>query len=51
MTRGIETRLDGTTLAVRIPMRLLRRSGRKRIVAPEGSESHRPRSRSPTARW
>ncbi|MGH6895155.1 MAG: hypothetical protein ACREJ5_01205 [Geminicoccaceae bacterium] len=38
MTRGIETRLDGTTLVVRIPMRFQRRGGRKRIVAPDGSE-------------
>jgi hypothetical protein len=33
-----ETRLDGTTLVVRIPMRFQRRGGRKRIVAPDGSE-------------
>jgi hypothetical protein len=38
MTQGIETRLDGDTLVVRIPMRLHRRGGRKRIVAPDGSE-------------
>jgi hypothetical protein len=38
MTRGIETRLDGETLVVRIPMRFQRRGGRKRIVAPDGSE-------------
>jgi hypothetical protein len=38
VTRGIETRLDGTTLVVRIPMRFQRRGGRKRIVAPDGSE-------------
>jgi hypothetical protein len=31
-------RLDGNTLVVRIPMRLQRRGGRKRIVAPDGSE-------------
>jgi hypothetical protein len=37
MTRGVETRLDGNTLVVRIPMRLQRRGGRKRIVAPDGS--------------
>ena len=34
----VETRLDGTTLVVRIPMRFQRRGGRKRIVAPDGSE-------------
>jgi hypothetical protein len=34
---GAETRLDGTTLVVRIPMRFQRRGGRKRIVAPDGS--------------
>jgi hypothetical protein len=37
MTQGVETRLDGTTLIVRIPMRFQRRGGRKRIVAPDGS--------------
>jgi hypothetical protein len=35
---GVQTRLEGTTLVVRIPMRFQRRSGRKRIVAPDGSE-------------
>jgi hypothetical protein len=38
MMHGPETRLDGTTLVVRIPMRFQRRGGRKRIVAPDGSE-------------
>ena len=38
MTQGVETRLDGNTLVVRIPMRFQRRGGRKRIVAPDGSE-------------
>jgi hypothetical protein len=38
MTRGVETRLDGDTLVVRIPMQFHRRGGRKRIVAPDGSE-------------
>jgi hypothetical protein len=38
MTRGTETRLDGATLVVRIPMRFQRRVGRKRIVAPDGRE-------------
>jgi hypothetical protein len=38
MIRSVETRLDGTTLIVRIPMRFQRRGGRKRIVAPDGSE-------------
>jgi hypothetical protein len=38
MTRGVETRLHGNTLVVRIPMRFQRRGGRKRIVAPDGSE-------------
>jgi hypothetical protein len=36
--QGVETRLDGNTLVVRIPMRFQRRGGRKRIVAPDGSE-------------
>ena len=38
MMERVETRLDGSTLIVRIPMRLQRRGGRKRIVAPDGSE-------------
>jgi hypothetical protein len=38
MMTGVETRLDGATLVVRIPMRFQRRGGRKRIVAPDGSE-------------
>jgi hypothetical protein len=37
MTQGVQTRLDGSTLVVRIPMRFQRRGGRKRIVAPDGS--------------
>ena len=38
MRKGVETRLDGRTLVVRVPMRFQRRGGRKRIVAPDGSE-------------
>jgi hypothetical protein len=38
MKNGVETWLDGSTLVVRIPMRFQRRGGRKRIVAPDGSE-------------
>jgi hypothetical protein len=38
MMKDVETTLDGTTLVVRIPMRFERRGGRKRIVAPDGSE-------------
>jgi hypothetical protein len=38
MTQGVETRLEGDTLVVRIPMRFRRRGGRKRIVASDGSE-------------
>jgi hypothetical protein len=38
VTGQIESRLDGTTVVVRIPMRFQRRGGRKRIVAPDGSE-------------
>ena len=37
MIQNAETRLDGTMLVVRIPMRFQRRGGRKRIVAPDGS--------------
>jgi hypothetical protein len=35
--KGVETRLNGSTLVVRIPMRFQRRGGRKRIVTPDGS--------------
>jgi hypothetical protein len=38
MMECVETRLDGTTLVVRIPMRFQRRGGRKRIVALDGSQ-------------
>jgi hypothetical protein len=38
VTQGVQTWLDGTTLVVRIPMCFQRRGGRKRIVAPNGSE-------------
>jgi hypothetical protein len=38
MIERAETRLDGTTLVVRIPMRFPRRGGRKRIVTPDGGE-------------
>jgi len=38
MMSGAQTRLDGQTLIVRIPMRFHRHGGRKRIVAPDGSE-------------
>ena len=38
MMERVETRLDGSTLVVRIPMRFQHRGGRKRIVAPDGSE-------------
>jgi hypothetical protein len=34
---GVQTRLEGTTLVVRIPMRFQHRGGRKCIVAPDGS--------------
>ena len=34
----VESRLDGGTLVVRIPMRLGKQRGRKRILAPDGSE-------------
>jgi hypothetical protein len=38
MIQSAETRLEGETLVVRIPMRFQRRGGRKRIVAPDGSK-------------
>src|ERR671918_1487337 len=37
MMPDIETKLEGTTLVVRIPMRFQHRGGRKWIVAPDGS--------------
>ena len=39
MKEGVETRLDGSTLVVRIYMRFQRRGGRKRIVAPDGAST------------
>ena len=38
MMPDIETKLEGTTLVVGVPMRFQRRGGRKRIVAPDGGE-------------
>jgi hypothetical protein len=38
MSQGAEARLDRSALVVRIPMRFQHRGGRKRIVAPDGSE-------------
>jgi hypothetical protein len=38
MRKGVEMRLDGGTLVVRVPMYFQRGGGRKRIVAPDGSE-------------
>jgi hypothetical protein len=38
MMLDIETKLEGITWVVRIPMRFRRRGGRKRIVTPDGSE-------------
>jgi hypothetical protein len=42
MTPDMETRIDGSTLIVRIPMRFQRRGGRKRIVAADGREIAQP---------
>jgi len=47
MMSSVETRLDGSTLIVRIPMRFQRRGGRKRIVAPDGSGLAPARSSQP----
>ena len=33
-----DVEVEGSTLAIRVPMRFQRRGGRKRIVAPDGSE-------------
>ena len=35
---SVQTESDGSTRIVRIPMRFQRRGGRKRILAPDGSE-------------
>jgi hypothetical protein len=51
MTQGVQTRLEGTTLVVRIPMRFQRRGGRKRIVSPDETELARTSSRNRTERW
>ena len=42
-----ESRLEGGTLVVRIPMRLGRQRGRKRILAPDGSELTPPNKPQP----
>jgi hypothetical protein len=42
-----ESRLEGSTLVVRIPMRLGRQRGRKRILAPDGSELTPPNKPQP----
>jgi hypothetical protein len=34
---SVDVQVEGSTLAIRIPMRFQRRCGRKRIVAPDGS--------------
>ena len=51
MIQGVETRLDGTTLVVRIPMRFQRRAAASASSRPTAARSCRPRSRSRTARW
>jgi hypothetical protein len=38
MMPDVEMKLEGTSLVLRIPMRFQGRGGRKRIVAPDGSE-------------
>jgi hypothetical protein len=38
MMPDVETKLEGATLVVPIPMRFQRHGGRKRIVAPDGYE-------------
>ena len=47
--QGVETRLDGTTLVVRIPMRFQRRAGASASSRRTAAKSCRPRSRSRTA--
>jgi Centromere-binding protein HTH domain len=42
MMSSIETRLDGSTLVVRIPMRFQRRGGRRRIDGSELAPSSKP---------
>jgi hypothetical protein len=45
VTQGVETRLDGDTLVVRIPLRFQRRGGRKLIMTPEGAAVPAPKPR------
>jgi hypothetical protein len=42
-----ESRLEGGTLVVGIPMRLAKQGGRKRILAPDGSELTPPNKPQP----
>jgi hypothetical protein len=51
MREGVASRLDGSTLVVRIPMRFQRRGGRKRIVAPDGSAIVPTNKPQPAGRW
>jgi hypothetical protein len=51
MIQSAETRFDGSTLIVRIPMRFRRRGGRNRIVTPDESELTLSSKPSRTARW
>jgi hypothetical protein len=44
-----ETFFDGSTLTVRLPMRLVRTRARKRILAPDGAELAPPTRQQPDA--
>jgi hypothetical protein len=48
---SVTARLEGSILIVRIPMRFRRRGGRKRIVAPDGSELTPSSKPQRTVRW
>jgi len=51
MKKGVGTRLDGSILVVRIPMRFQRRGGRKRTSHRMAASLCPRRSRSQTARF
>jgi hypothetical protein len=51
MRKGVEARLDGSTLVVRIPMRFQRRVVASASSPPDGSELAPATRPGQTARW
>jgi hypothetical protein len=45
MSDDVETRRDGGTVTVRVPMTFCRRGGRKAVVTPDGAATWAPRPR------